>query len=375
MMTMQHTTPVTVDECADDAALDTPASPTPQLPVPATGAPALRPAWVQPLAAAAEQLGIELDVYTVLAKEACGCWWLRDTTTTISRKDSDTISRWVEGMGLLGVLQAHGPGDPATVPTVRNEADVARVKRLINDNIALFDGRTGRWIIGDVLRLMWESKATMRILTERGIAIGDMFHGIEAALGSSVLRNTGERFRRDVIRELSCLHRGRLAFLFVEERPGGHRLIARERQQAQVCTSTRVPAGRSAHHVEFEVGQVVWVAVEETTNGRKSRKRHPAVLIARTGKSNAKWLIVTMTTDVPGQPDFRRVPDAAALGLDYPGFVWHEVQKVHKSQVEHTVGWVHRPLLEVIHRTVGLRQAQYDELRGIAEAHHAATRR
>ena len=29
----------------------------------------------------------------------------------------------------------------------------------------------------------------------------------------AVLRNTGERFRRDVIRELSCLHRGRLALV------------------------------------------------------------------------------------------------------------------------------------------------------------------
>ncbi len=370
MMTMQHTNPVTVDPRVEVTALDTPHPLPLPVDVPESVGQAPRPAWVQPLAVAAGQLGIELDIYSLLAKEACGCWWLRESTTTISRKDSDTVSSWVERMGLLGVLQAHGPGDPSTVPSVRNDADVARVRRLINDNIDLFDGRSGRWVIGDVLRLMWESKATMKVLTERGIAIGDVFHGIQAALGTSVLGSTGNRFRCDVIRELSCLHRGRLAFLFVEDRADGPRLIARAPRQTTNCTTGRTPAEHSNHRVEYEVGQVVWVAVEETTNGRKSRKRHPAVLIARTGRNNAKWLIVTMTTEVPGRPDFRRVPDAAALGLDYPGFVWHEIQKVHKAQVEHAVGWVHRPLLEVIHRTVGLRQQQYDDLRRVAATRH-----
>lgn len=370
MMTMQSTiqVPVTGGPTADPTDTTPIVHPSPAAPQPAPGRPG---GWVQPISAQAEALGIETDIYMVMASQAAGCWWMRETTKTIGRRDADAVEAWVGRMGLLAVLQAHGPGDPTVVPSVRNEADVARVQRLINENLTLFANRQGRWVIGDVLRLLWEHRPTVKVLQERGIAVSDLRHGIEAALGESIVRTTGDLFVRDVIRELSCLHRGRLAFLFVEERAGTQRLVARSQQHTNPCTKQGNAPAHRLESAEHEVGQIVWVAVEENNNGRKSRKRHPAVLLARTGRNNAKWLILTMTTEVPGHPDYRRVPDAASLGLDYPGFVWHEVQKVHKSQVEHTVGWIHRPLLQVVHNTIGLRQAHFDELRRIADAHHA----
>jgi hypothetical protein len=79
---------------------------------------------------------------------------------------------------------------------------------------------------------------------------------------------------------------------------------------------------------------------------------------------------VNLTSEVEDKQELRKVRDPQKLGLPYGGYVWHEAQKVYHTQIESHSGWVTRSLVEVVNRTLNLRQSMVDDLNAIADLHH-----
>lgn len=264
-----------------------------------------------------------------------------------------------------------GSSPPLDPSAERRMADRRRIASLVAENSRQLRNVRGRWLLGDVLVLIWESKSAMRVVRERGILLTDIAQGIEDALGGSAHLPHKGALRASAIRELQRLHKARLAFLHVAGGGQDARITVRSAEVRKSQARSRDHGvARESNAPPLAVGRIVWVAVEELANGRRSTKRHPAVLLALTGQRNDKWIVLTMTTEVTGDPEFRRVPDASALGLQYGGYLWHETMKVHKSQIANPVGWVNRELIRAIDRSVGLRRTLREELEAIADLHH-----
>lgn len=357
----------------------------------------IRPAWAQPIERWADEAGIDTEVYYTAAV-AFGCWWVKNPTTSISRSDAERIEALVGQLGLAPHLQPRNPSEPlADTPAVDSPAgvppssespvttapvsatpqlsatrlaDIARVAALVDEHRDRLEGRFGRWLLGDVMLIMWDSTPTRRVLKERGILLSDIRTGVTEAVGERAALPEGPALTTTAITELKRMHRARLAFLHVAESDGATpRLTMRARDQ-RVPVTRGERSRRTDTGTPLEVGQIAWVAVEENDRGQRSRKRHPAVLLARTGRRNDRWIILTMTSEVDDDPERRAVPRADALGLQYGGYVWHETTKVYKSQIERAVGWVHHDLIRVIDRVIGLRQAMRSDLEKAADAHH-----
>lgn len=346
--------------------------------------------WARSAIERADELSIPADLYHVAALH-CGCWWMKNERGQCSPPDGLRIEVWLRQLGVVSALQhalippvsTTGPDRSSAPPddvdsaaverettddlTPARQADIARVRAIVEDNSERLRERYGKWLFGDVLQLLWESMPARRVIKERGILLVDIRTGILRASRSDTRMFPESMVVGMAIGELKRLHKGRLAFLFVDA-PAGHpaRLIANE--NATRRSHPRVTRRRETD--DLAVGRIAWVAVEEHDQGMRSTKRHPAVLLARTGRRSDRWVILTMTSEVPGEPESRRVPDAAGLGLDYGGFLWETTSKVYKSQVDRVVGWVHRDLVHAIDRTIGLRQALRDELLSIADEHH-----
>lgn len=354
-----------------------------------TSNPTRRP-WARSAIDLADELSIPADLYHAAAL-LCGCWWMKNERGQCSTPDSRRISTWLVELGVISALQhsllsesGHNSSVPASdcpinshqtvnadTASVRlsaaREADIARVEAIVRMNADLLRERHSKWLFGDVLQLLWESVPARRVISERGILLADIRTGILRASAPSVRMFPESMTVGMAIGELKRLHKGRLAFLFVDAPEGQPaRLITDERA---VRRDRRI-ASRERSVDDLAVGRIAWVAVEESDNGRKSKKRHPAILLARTGRRSDKWIVLTMTTDVPGDPEARRVPGAERLGLEYGGYLWAATTKVYKSQVDNVVGWVHHDLVYVIDRSVGLRQSLRDELLAIADSHH-----
>jgi len=361
---------------------------------PANDPPRIRPAWAQPIDQYAAEAGIDAEVYYTAAV-ALGCWWLKNSTTAISRPDAERIEALIGQLGLSPFVQPYGAHEPAPASSVTATpadspdqpfgtdqtpssdqlsaariADIDRVVALVDDHRERLAGRFGRWLLGDVMLIMWDSTPTRRVLKERGILLSDIRTAITRAVGERAAIPADRALTSTAITELKRMHRARLAFLHVAEADStAPRLTMRARdQRVPVTRGERVR--RADTSAALEVGQIAWVAVEENDRGQRSTKRHPAVLMARTGRRNDRWIILTMTSEVDDDAERRSVPRANELGLEYGGYVWHETTKVYKSQIERAVGWVHHDLIRVIDRVIGLRQSMRADLEKAADAHH-----
>lgn len=390
-----------------------------------------RKPWARTSFDLADDLGIPASIF-VEAALLCNCWWVKGSKSMIGRNDAERVTDWLEHLGVISVLQSEGHQQRATEPqamapvgpistvhtaapsgpiderlvdgtpagephvgelhadgpaidevpddtaaieelptplTATRLADIARIETLVREHLGLLGERYGRWLIGEVLRLLWDNTPARRVLKERGILLADLRTGIEGAIGPPSMLPSDSAFTGTVFNELKRLHRARLAFLFIEDAQTDHpRLVTNDRPSATTNRWRR--ASSDDDPGEFQVGQVVWVAVEENDRGMRSKKRHPAVLLARTGRRNDRWLIVTMTTEVTDDPDRRRVPDGERMGLDYGGYVWHIALKVYKTQIERAVGWIHHELIGVLDHVLDLRQSIIDDLRNVADRHH-----
>lgn len=321
---------------------------------------------------ASEQLGIDPDLFA-LAAWALGCWWIKKPTQQIRSTEAERIASWIQLCGLRQFLvEQHSPLGVEGVVAVLSPAqcphlstDVTRIQKLINENMVRLRGLKWKWMVGAILEMLYESPGSMRVIKKRGISLQALEQAILSYPKLKALRNTDVPFDSTVISELKRLHKGRMAWLWVETRESGISVLV---DQARATVERETITRESA---TFAPGEIVWVALEENNNGRRSRKRHPALLLSLTGKRNDKWLLVSLTTDVNEKQDIRKVQDPEALGLPYAGYVWHETQKVYHTQIESHIGWVTSSLVEVVDRTINLRQSMMDELLAIASFHHA----
>lgn len=319
--------------------------------------------------------GINADLFA-LAAPLAGCWWIRSKTNQMKRREAEHVLDWLRTAGLMPLVQENTDSlNPACdiswsvpVPTCPHiTADTQRIHKLIEENMTRLQGLKWKWVVGAVLELLYESHASMRVVKKRGISLQALELAIDTHPGLRVKKSSDTPFDTVVVRELKRLHKGRLAWLWVKKQENGLPYLVDQSRE----TSRHVAPERTG--AEFAPGEIVWVALEETTNGRRSRKRHPALLLSLTGKRNDKWLLVSLTSEVDEKQDIRKVQDPEALGLPYGGYVWHETQKVYHTQIESHVGWVTRSLVEVVDRTVNLRQSMISDLVRIADAHHRDT--
>lgn len=121
---------------------------------------------------------------------------------------------------------------------------------------------------------------------------------------------------------------------------------------------------------EIEVGQLRWIQMEESRGGRRSTLHHPA-LIMESSSAN-KWVVVSLTSSLEGEPRSRRVPRPSEQGLEKDGFVWHESTKVYLSQIGSFIGWAHPELVDVVARTIRIKAQTVKILHTIALIHHVS---
>lgn len=314
----------------------------------------------------ASEVGVPVDAL-LTAGQIVGKWWFDSPATPVYGRDIFEAETFLRSLGLVSALGNVGdvPIDSAA-RRVSRPADIERIEKLINDNESTLLGRKWKWFVGDILTLILESNAAMRVVRERGILVSDVEEAIRRSPRFASLIPTGGLTAARIVGEMKRLHTARLGFLWLNQEDESSPYIS--------CLDRR-PTEKKAHarefgEAQFAAGEIVWVALEEVTNGRKSRRKHPALLLSMTGQRNDKWMLVSLTSAVEGDPLHRRVPEPARLGLVKSGYVWHEIQKVHVSQIESHVGWVTRDLVRVVDATVDLRQSQIDSLNRVADAHH-----
>lgn len=324
--------------------------------------------YLLPISEFSESFGIDPDLFA-LAAISNGCWWVKKPTQQIRATEALRILEWIQQCGLTQFVVAsttesvtHSQATPITCPHL--SADIARFHKLIDENFDRIRGLKWKWAVGEILELLYKSPASMRVVKKRGISLQALEQAIETHPRLRVARTSDLPFVATVVGELKRLHKGRLAWLWVDDAENGLSYLV---DQSRKTTERTVHERETA---EFSPGEIVWVALEETSNGRRSRKRHPALLLSLTGKRNDKWLLVSLTTDVDEKRELRKVQDPEDLGLPYGGYVWHEAQKVYHTQIENHIGWVTRSLIEVVDRTINLRQSMTEDLLHIADAHH-----
>lgn len=318
-----------------------------------------------------EVFGYDADLFT-LAAISIGCWWIKNPTQFLKRIGAERTAQWIQDCGLVQFvgekLIAHVPDELVAPPTCPHiDADVLRIHKIIDENFASIQGLKWKWAIGSILEFLNQSQAAVKVMKKRGISLQALECAINTHPRLRVTPNPEYTFETTVISELKRLHKGRLAWLWVETGENG---LAYLRDQSRQTQSFSKPIRPEA---QYAPGEIVWVAMEETKHGKRSRKCHPALLLSLTGKRNDKWLVINLTSNVEEKAEIRKVPNPDALGLPHGGYVWHEAQKVYHTQIESHIGWVTEDLVVVIDRTLNLRQSMREDLLKIAADHHATT--
>jgi hypothetical protein len=197
-----------------------------------------------------------------------------------------------------------------------------------------------------------------------GLLVSDVQRALSLVDGVPEPRQ-GHTFIKDLFWAAARSRRSNLSDIWIED---GHlptaRLVVRERVKPTFLKRKRKVDARDA----FSVGEIRWVQLHESKRGIRSELHHPAVIVEKAGAN--KWRVVSLTSNVEGEPEGRRVPQAAAQGLTRSGYVWHETQKVFVSELGDHIGWVHPELVEVIRRSVRIRTSLVEELVAIAAEKH-----
>ena len=197
-----------------------------------------------------------------------------------------------------------------------------------------------------------------------GLLVSDLQFALSLVDGVPVPRQ-GHTFIKDLFWAAARSRWSNLSDIWIED---GHlptvRLMVRERVKPTFLKRKRNVDARDA----FSVGEIRWVQLHESKRGIRSELHHPAVIVEKAGAN--KWRVVSLTSNVEGEPEGRRVPQAAAQGLTRSGYVWHETQKVFVSELGDHIGWVHPELVEVIRRSVRIRTSLMEELAAIAAEKH-----
>jgi len=252
---------------------------------------------------------------------------------------------------------------PALAPSSDDSLILERLHDLIADELREGAHRRNFFLVRLLERLS-SDKEIVRKLSSDGLPVRFLSLAVDQA-GSSLKTRWGYGFAADLRWAVVRTRRSRITSLWIaDEGTPTARLVTRELQRTARNRRKRSTDSRDA----FSVGEIRWVQLHETYRGRRSELRHPVVIVEKAGAN--KWRVISLTTDVEGNPEGRRVPRPAEQGLPYSGYVWHEVQKVFVAEIGDHIGWVHPDLVEVIGRSVKMRKVLLEALSEVASEKH-----
>ena len=337
-------------------------------------------AWAADIGVAADDL-VEIS-------QICGKWWITTPRQQLRGRDFDDIKWYIE-TNLPGKLSENTscectasvtiePVLPTIAPLVEEiqpespiikfrTEDIKRITSLINENLQPMQNVKWHWLVGEVFQLIADSKPTMKVIQERGILLSDIGAGIKNVHQYAHLVPSHGLLPKLAISEMRRMHKIRSGFLKLDCSDSSNPLVSGTSKKSKSTTKIDAPSKTTP----YAVGEIVWVTLQETKNGRKSLKKHPALLLGQTGSKNGKWTLVSFTSEVEGSPHHRCISNYADLGLDHSSYVWHECQKVHKSQIVSHIGWVNHDLIRVVRSGVDVRQVTISKLVEIADTHHS----
>ena len=260
--------------------------------------------------------------------------------------------------------QRNGDESP---PALGEPSDDSLILRRLHDLIEaeLREGAHRRnFFLVRLLERLSTDKETARKLGSDGLPLRLLNLAVDQ-VASSLKTRPSFGFAADLRWAVVRTRRSRITSLWIEdEGTATARLVLRE---VQTTTRTRRKRSTDARDA-FSVGEIRWVQLHESHRGRRSELHHPAVIVEKAGAN--KWRVISLTTDVEGNPDGRRVPRPAEQGLPYAGYVWHEVQKVFVAEIGDHIGWVHPELVAVMSRSVKIRTVLIDALSEVANEKH-----
>jgi len=288
--------------------------------------------------------------------------WISHVTTSLQR--FSVVIRDDLSVVMPTSAQRNGDGSP---PDLRDSSDDSLMLRRLHDLIEaeLREGAHRRnYFLVRLLERLSTDKEIARNLCSDGLPVRLLNLAVDQA-ASSLKTRWGYGFAADLRWAVVRTRRSRITSLWIaDEGTPTARLVTRELQRTASRRRKRSTDSRDA----FSVGEIRWVQLHESHRGRRSELHHPAVIVEKAGAN--KWRVISLTTDVEGNPDGRRVPRPTEQGLPYAGYVWHEVQKVFVAQIGDHIGWVHPELVAVIGRSVKMRTVLFDALSDVANEKH-----
>jgi len=337
-----------------------------------------------PLRLVARQVGIDPEQYLQYGRNS-GLRWLNTTSSRMSSPHAKGLNDWLVRAGLLATSPTDWPPpvehDALTwmsensswevIEVVQGNEQQSHPPSALQQKIsALASEELGNGAKGHnyfLLRLMDRMTSDPLVrdaLSRDGVPLSTLVAALEAVSGVPKPRK-GHTFKEDVYWAVVRSRRGNLSELWVAdgEVPTA-RLVFHKRESTRWKRFRREVDSRDG----YQVGEIRWVQFHESRRGRRSELHHPAVIVEKAGAN--KWRVLSLTTEVEGDPEGRRVPRHCEQGLDYAGYVWHEVQKVFVSEIGDHIGWVHPELVVVIRRNVSMRQVLLDQLAEVGAEKH-----
>ena len=329
-----------------------------------------------PLRLVARQVGIDPEQYLQYARNS-GLGWLNTTSSRVTSPHAKGLNDWLVRVGLLAISPADWPPpiehDALTWMSQNSTREVVEVgqekekqsqppsalqrKIFTLASEELRNGAKGHnYFLIRLMDRMTSDPLVREALSRDGVPLSTLGAALEDVSGVPKPRK-GHTFKGDVYWAVVRSRRGNLSELWVAdgEAPTA-KLMFRKRESTRRERFRRGVDSRDS----YLVGEIRWVQLHESRRGRRSELHHPAVIVEKAGAN--KWRVLSLTTEVEGDPEGRRVPRHREQGLDYAGYVWHEVQKVFVSEIGDHIGWVHPELVVVIRRTVSMRQVLLDQL-------------
>lgn len=342
-----------------------------------------RPRFV-PLRLVARHVGIDPEQYLQHARDS-GIGWLNTTNSRMSSSHAKGLNDWLVHLGLLANAPADWPppvehdalnwmsessrreviavGQGNELQSQRPSALQQKISALVTEELA--NGAKGHnYFLLRLMDRMTSDSLVRDALLREGVPLSTIGAALAAVVDVPKPRK-GHTFKGDVYWAVARSRRGNLSELWVTdgEAPTA-RLVFRKRESPQRKRFRRKVDSRDS----YQVGEIRWVQLHESRRGRRSELHHPALIVEKVGAN--KWRVLSLTTEVEGDPEGRRVPRHSEQGLDYAGYVWHEVQKVFVSEIGDHIGWVHPDLVALIRRTVPMRQILFDQLAAVGAKRH-----
>jgi len=337
-----------------------------------------------PLRLVAQQCGIDPEQYLQFARNF-GLWWLNTTSSRITSTHANGLNDWLVQSSLLATAPTEWPppvehdalnwmsknsnGEVTEVGRGDEQASQPpsalqqRISQLAFEELGI--GAKGHnYFLLRLMDRMTSDPLVRDALSRDGVPLSTLGAALEAVSGTPKPRK-GHTFKEDVYWAVVRSRRGNLSELWVAdgEAPTA-RLVFHKRESTRRKRFRREVDSRDS----YQVGEIRWVQFHESRRGRRSELHHPAVIVEKAGAN--KWRVLSLTTEVEGDPEGRRVPRHHEQGLDYAGYVWHEVQKVFVSEIGDHIGWVHPELVVVIRRNVSMRQVLLDQLAEVGAEKH-----